>query len=214
LKLKALVITFLFAAGVVASVAVAKGPPPGKGKNKDDDAAAVSTGTTGTTERGKGKNKKKDRQAAACRPTVTFDLKGEFVSASAGTTTPTTGTAATGPTVLGTFDMKVTSANKHGRRYVGETVTVSYDQKTSFRRRGHADIEDFVAGDRLNVKVRACKPAKSDDDDDDGGTTTTPPTGGTTAAPELLLARKVDGKPAKTTTTTTPTTPTTTTTAP
>jgi hypothetical protein len=196
LKLKALVITFLFAAGVVASVAVAKGPPPGKGKNKDDDTAAVSTGST--TE-----DKKKNRPAAACRPTVTFDLKGKFVSASTGTTTPTTGTTDTGPTVLGAFDMDVTSANKHGRRYVGETVTVSYDRTTSFRRRGHADIEDFVAGDRLNVKVRACKTA-----------TTTAPAAGTTAAPELLLARKVDGKPAKTPTTTTPTTPTTTTTAP
>ena len=44
MKLKALVITALFLAGVAASVAVAKGPPPGKGKNKTSSVA-----TTGTT---------------------------------------------------------------------------------------------------------------------------------------------------------------------
>jgi hypothetical protein len=44
-KLKALVITALFLAGVAASVAVAKGPPPGKGKNK----TATSSTSTGST---------------------------------------------------------------------------------------------------------------------------------------------------------------------
>lgn len=206
MKLKALVVTFLFAAGVLASVAVAKGPPPGKGKSRD---------ATTTSERGKGKEKKK---GADCKPTVTFELKGEFVSAAESSATPTTAPAAPGPAVLGTFDMKVTRANKHGRQYVGKTATVSYNRKTSFRRRGHADLADFEPGDRLNVKVRACKPAQAARDDDEettttGSTSTTPSTGAA-AQQELLLARKVDGKPKKTGTGTTTTTTTTTPTSP
>jgi hypothetical protein len=47
-KLKALVITALFLAGVAASVAVAKGPPPGKGKNKTATSSTASTGSTTT----------------------------------------------------------------------------------------------------------------------------------------------------------------------
>jgi hypothetical protein len=46
-KLKALVITALFLAGIAASVAVAKGPPPGKGKNKTA-TSSTSTGSTTT----------------------------------------------------------------------------------------------------------------------------------------------------------------------
>ena len=49
MKLKALVITALFLAGVAASVAVAKGPPPGKGKNKTATSSTASTGTGSTT---------------------------------------------------------------------------------------------------------------------------------------------------------------------
>ena len=49
MKLKALVITALFLAGVAASVAVAKGPPPGKGKNKTATSSTASTGTGTTT---------------------------------------------------------------------------------------------------------------------------------------------------------------------
>ena len=48
MKLKALVITALFLAGVAASVAVAKGPPPGKGKNKTATSSTASTGTGST----------------------------------------------------------------------------------------------------------------------------------------------------------------------
>jgi hypothetical protein len=48
LKLKAIVITAVFALGVVTSVAVAKGPPPGKGNGKHETATS-STGSTGTT---------------------------------------------------------------------------------------------------------------------------------------------------------------------
>jgi hypothetical protein len=202
LKLKAFVITFLFVAGVAASVAVAKGPPPGKGKDKGGDASASTTGTT-TTEHGKGKDKHKQRTTATCKPTVTFVLKGEFVSAAAGTTAAVTPSA--GPAVLGTFEMKVTSANAHGRQFVGQTVTVSYDKKTSFKRRGHADIDDFEAGDWLNVHVRGCKPAKtSSGDDDSSTTTTTAPTA--PATQELLLAKQVIGKPSTSSTTTTTTT--------
>lgn len=205
MKLKALVITFLFVAGVAASVAVAKGPPPAKGKGKDDGATAVSTGTTTTSEHGKGKNKKKDRESAACKPTVTFVLKGEFVSGGGASPTgvATTGTTGgTGPVVLGTFEMKVTQANSHGKQYVGTTVTVSYDKRTKFRRQGQAEIDDYEAGDWLNVHVRGCKTSSSGD-----STTTTSP-GSTTQ--ELLLAKQVIGKPKKSdgsSTTTTPATP-------
>jgi hypothetical protein len=229
LKLKTLVLTFLFVAGVAASVAVAKGPPPGKGKGKDDGAAAstgsTSTGTTTTSERGKGKgkgkDKKKDGEAAECKPTVTFVLKGEFVSGGAssltgGSNTGPTDLAATGPAILGTFEMKVSQANSHGTQYVGKTVTVSFNKKTKFRRRGHAEIEDYEAGDRLNVHVRGCKTSTSVDDSGSAtGTTTTPNPGSATATKNLLLAKQVIGKPKKgadsstTTTDTTTTTPTT-----
>ena len=46
MKVKALVMAILFAAGVATSVAVAKGPPPGKGKKPP--SAATTTGTTTT----------------------------------------------------------------------------------------------------------------------------------------------------------------------
>ncbi len=49
MKLKALVITALFLAGIAASVAVAKGPPPGKGKNKTTTSSTASTSTGSTT---------------------------------------------------------------------------------------------------------------------------------------------------------------------
>ena len=45
MKLKTLVITALFLAGIVSSVALAKGPPEGKGKNKTSSVATVGTTT-------------------------------------------------------------------------------------------------------------------------------------------------------------------------
>jgi hypothetical protein len=151
---------------------------------------------------------------------VTFVRKGEFVSGGAssttgGSTTGATGSAGTGPAVLGTFEMKVTQANSHGKQYVGKTVTVSYDKKTKFRRRGQAEIEDYEAGDWLNVHVRGCKTSTSDDDSGSStGTTTSPNPGSAAATQDLLLAKQVIGKPKKsdgdsTTTTGTTTTPTT-----
>jgi hypothetical protein len=68
-KFKALVMTLLFAAGVATSVAVAKGPPPGKGKSKGSTSSSTATSTTGTV---------------ACKPTVSFILKGEFKGSSGG----------------------------------------------------------------------------------------------------------------------------------
>jgi hypothetical protein len=107
--------------------------------------------------------------------------------------------------------MKVAQSNAHGRQYVGKTATVSYDRKTSFKRRGHATIDDFEAGDRLNVHVRGCKPAKTgsdEGDEDDDSTTTTTTTATGTSTHELLLAKQVVGQPKKSSesTTTTPTT--------
>jgi hypothetical protein len=183
-KLKALVITVLFLAGIAASVAVAKGPPPGKGKGKKESPAASSTGSTSTS-------------TAACKPKVAVILKGDFVSGS-------------GSGDEGVFQMMVRQANKHGKRYVAETVTIAYDEKTKFRRRGHAELEDFEPGDSLNVQARACKEQKSrkpkKGSTTSTATTTAPSTTGSTSTGASggsaeLLAKRVTGKPAKTTTT-------------
>jgi hypothetical protein len=90
-------------------------------------------------------------------------------------------------------------------------VTVSYDKRTKFRRQGQAEIDDYEAGDWLNVHVRGCKTRATDDADSSTGTTT-PTNGSTTATQDLLLAKQVIGKPKKsdgssTTTTGTTTTP-------
>jgi hypothetical protein len=195
-RFKALVTTILFAAGVAASVAVAKGPPPGKGKDKNRSATTSTTGSTSTS-------------TAPCRPKIAVILKGEFVSAS-------------GSEDEGVFQMKVRQANRHGKRFVAETVTIRYDEKTTFRRRGHAEADDFEAGDRLNVQARACKEqkAKKPKKPKPGSTTaststatTTAATGttstGTSPATAELLARRVTGSPAKQPATTTGTTTTT-----
>lgn len=178
MKFKALVITILFVAGVAASVALAKGPPPGKGKGTEKDKKHETTSsTTGST------------STVACKPKVAVILKGDFVSGS-------------GSDDEGVFQMKVRQANKHGKRYLAETVTIAYDEKTKFRRRGHAELDDFAPGDSLNVQARACKDRKPKKGSTTTGSTTTGATGSTAA----LLAKRVIGKPARTSTTTTGTT--------
>lgn len=182
MKLKALLVTSLFIAGVAASVAVAKGPPAGKGKDKGSSSSTA----TATTSKSKGKSKA--ASAAACKPTVSFVLKGEFAGAgTAPAAAPAAGASPSATPILGTFEMDVKRANNHGRKYVGETVTVSVNRKTAFKRRGHAELEDFEDGDWLNVQVRACHPKKSSSE-----------TGAEPAAEEpVLLAKRVVGKPAK-----------------
>ncbi len=192
MRFKALVTAILFAAGIAASVAVAKGPPPGKGKDKH----ATTTSTTGST----------STSTIECKPKVAVVLKGDFVSGS-------------GTEAEGVFQMKVRQANRHGKRFVAETVTIRYDEKTKFRRRGHAEAEDFEAGDRLNVQARACKeqkPKKPTHGSTTASTstaTTTASTGttstGTSPPAAELLAKRVTGSPAKHPATTTGTTTTT-----
>jgi hypothetical protein len=142
---------------------------------------------------GKGKPEGKGKKTttsstdpAACKPKVAVILKGTFTSG-AGTS----------------FTMDVNQSNFHGRELVGKPLTLMTDDKTKFRRNGHAELSDFEAGDRLNVQARTCKAKKQKN-----GTTTT-----TTQAPaaqaEPMLAKRVVGHPAKasaggTTTTTTP----------
>jgi hypothetical protein len=109
-----------------------------------------------------------------CHPMVSLILKGTFTSG-AGTS----------------FSMNVTQANKHGRALLG-AQTILVDDKTKFRRRGHATLADFLPNDRLNVQVRACKSALSG--------------AAPTAAAPTLLAKRVVGHPAKAGTTTTTTT--------
>ena len=226
MKLKTLVITGLFLAGVASSVAVAKGPPKDKGKGKNDASLSSSTASTSTSSgKGKGKDKKKEKDAAraanTCKPTVSYILSGDFVAgggSSAGAAAPS---PSSGPAILGTFQMKVRQANRHAKDLLGDVVTISYDRKTKFRRRGHADLDDFVLGDGVKAHVRACKAPKQRRE---GGTTTGTTTASTSTATtttgtipgssdRLLLAKKVDGKPAKAGSTTTGTASTGTTTA-
>jgi hypothetical protein len=135
---------------------------------------------------GKGKPEGKGKKTttsstdpATCKPKISVILKGTFVSGG--------GTS---------FTMNVTQTNFHGRDLVGSPLTLTVDDKTMFRRNGHAELSDFKAEDRLNVQARACKKQKN-----------APPA----AAPTAMLAKRVTGHPAKAsdsadavTTTTTP----------
>jgi len=142
---------------------------------------------------GKGKPEGKGKKTttsstdpATCKPKISVILKGTFVSGG--------GTS---------FTMNVTHSNFHGRDLVGSPLTLTVDDKTMFRRNGHAELADFKADDRLNVQARACKKPKT--------TTQTP--AASPAAPTAMLAKRVTGHPAKasdstvTTTTTTASTP-------
>lgn len=109
---------------------------------------------------------KPDRTGPDCRPRISVILRGELLSADA---------------AAGSLSMRVTRANRHGRRFVGEAaVTVNVAQQTRIRRRGHATLADLVAGDRLVVQARMCKA-------DAGGE----------AAPELV-AKRIVAHPART----------------
>jgi hypothetical protein len=132
---------------------------------------------------GKGKPEGKGKKTttsstdpATCKPKISVILKGTFVSGGGDS-----------------FTMNVTQTNFHGRDLVGSPLTLKVDDKTTFRRNGHAELSDFKADDRLNVQARACKKPKN----------ATP-----AAAPTALLAKRVTGHPAKATeagtTTTTP----------
>ena len=132
---------------------------------------------------GKGKKKTTTTTAstdpAACKPKISVILKGTFVSGG--------GTS---------FTMNVTQTNFHGRDLVGSPLTLTVDDKTKFRRNGHAELLDFKADDRLNVQARACKKQKN---------------AAPAAEPAAMLAKRVTGHPAKaadsTSTTTTAPTP-------
>jgi hypothetical protein len=138
---------------------------------------------------GKGKPEGKGKKTttsstdpATCKPKISVILKGTFVSGG--------GTS---------FTMNVTQSNFHGRDLVGSPLTLTVDDKTMFRRNGHAELADFKAADRLNVQARACKKPKN-------------ATQAPAAAPTAMLAKRVTGHPAKAsdstgTTTTTASTP-------
>jgi hypothetical protein len=137
---------------------------------------------------GKGKPEGKGKKTttsstdpATCKPKISVILKGTFVSGG--------GTS---------FTMNVTHSNFHGRDLVGSPLTLTMDDKTMFRRNGHAELADFKADDRLNVQARACKKPKN-------------ATQAPAAAPTAMLAKRVTGHPAKasdsTTATTTASTP-------
>jgi hypothetical protein len=121
---------------------------------------------------GKGKPEGKGKKTttsstdpAACKPKISVILKGTFVSGG--------GTS---------FTMNVTQTNFHGRDLVGSSLTLTVDDKTTFRRNGHAELSDFKADDRLNVQARACKKQKN---------------AAPAAEPTAMLAKRVTGHPAK-----------------
>ena len=116
---------------------------------------------------GKGKNHGSTTNAdpATCHPKISVILKGEFLAAGADS-----------------FSMDVKHSNFHGRDLVGNPLTLKVDEKTSYKRNGPAKLEDFKAGDRLNVQARACKPKKGAPKDPN---------------PPELLAKRVTGHPAK-----------------
>ena len=125
---------------------------------------------------GKGKPEGKGKKTttsstdpATCKPKISVILKGTFVSG-AGTS----------------FTMNVTHSNLHGRDLVGSPLTLTVDDKTMFRRNGHAELADFKADDRLNVQARACKKPKS-----------TAQGQAPAAEPAAMLAKRVTGHPAK-----------------
>ena len=100
---------------------------------------------------GKGKPEGKGKKTttsstdpATCKPKISVILKGTFVSGG--------GTS---------FTMNVTHSNFHGRDLVGSPLTLTVDDKTMFRRNGHAELADFKADDRLDVQARACKKPKN-----------------------------------------------------
>ena len=69
MKLKVLVMALLLAAGVTASVALAKGPPAGKGHGGDDGAAATAPTGTDQKQKGKGQEKQADKKVTVCHRT-------------------------------------------------------------------------------------------------------------------------------------------------
>ena len=102
---------------------------------------------------------------ATCHPKISVILKGDFLSGG--------GTS---------FSMDVKHSNFHGRDLVGKPLTLMVDDHTSFKRNGPAKLEDFKAGDRLNVQARACKAKKGAPKDPN---------------PPALLAKRVTGHPAQ-----------------
>jgi hypothetical protein len=123
MKLKALILA-LFVAGVASSFALA-GPPPGKGKG----GTASTDGTTTQS------------AAPACKPIVSFILKGTVESVAADS-----------------FTMQAAKGNSHFLKLkLPNPVSVHVDGKTRFN--GHRKLADLKPGNRVNVQVRGCKKA-------------------------------------------------------
>ena len=81
---------------------------------------------------------------ATCKPYVALILRGTLES------DPRTGDPA--------VQMKVTSADRHGKPLVGETVTLTIGQKTIVKRSGKGKLLGALAmGDRANAHLRWCK---------------------------------------------------------
>jgi hypothetical protein len=126
---------------------------PPPGKGKPDGKGKKTTTTSST-------------DPSTCKPKISVILMGTFVSGG--------GTS---------FSMDVTRSNFHGHDLVGATQTLTVDDKTMFRRNGHAELSDFKAGDRLNVQARACKKQKG--------------AAAGQAPAAAMLAKRVTGHPAK-----------------
>ena len=125
---------------------------------------------------GKGKPEGKGKKTTTsstdpetCKPKISVIVKGTFESGGGDS-----------------FALDVTHSNFHGRDLVGSSLTLMVDEKTMFRRNGHAELSDFKAGDRQNVQARACKKPK-----------TTAQGQAPAAQSTAMLARRVTGHPAK-----------------
>jgi len=127
MKLRALVLVCSLAFGLVASTALA-GPGRGHGKEHDDTTAAASeaTGSDVTT-----------TAAPDCRLRVTYVLRGTL--------------SAIG---VDTISVDVATANRHGRRLVGDTVELAVRAATKVRRNGPATFGELVVGDDVKVQAR------------------------------------------------------------
>ena len=102
-------------------------------------AGLVASSALAAPPAGKGKP---PTTGAGCKPRVAVILKGTLASAPG----------------ANAITVKVTSANRWGRAYVGgadDSIAVNAD--TRIRRQGLKTLADLMAGDRVLVHARVCK---------------------------------------------------------
>jgi hypothetical protein len=107
-------------------------------------AAAALVVTPAALAHGKpdGERGKPANTGTACKPRVGVNLKGTLSKLNTDST----------------FEMLVSSANRHGARFVGTTpVLIKVTPDTKIRKHGKVAFDKLVLGDKLKVMFRACK---------------------------------------------------------